>query len=72
MGSISANNGRHREFPIVHYPLFDMSNYGSRPSPFVLSSEGQDVQQKVWRETIALLKEEAPGLDSSAVSPNIA
>ncbi|KAL5381603.1 hypothetical protein DPSP01_007051 [Paraphaeosphaeria sporulosa] len=42
------------------------------PSPFVLSSEGQDVQQKVWRETIALLKEEAPGLDSSAVSPNIA
>ena len=35
-----------------------------RPSPFVLSNEGETAQRKIWDETIALLKKEAKDLDT--------
>ncbi|KAL5374117.1 hypothetical protein DPSP01_012178 [Paraphaeosphaeria sporulosa] len=38
------------------------------PSPFVLSPEGATVQKKIWSETIALLKQEAPAIDMSMVA----
>ncbi|KAJ4354137.1 uncharacterized protein N0V89_005870 [Didymosphaeria variabile] len=38
------------------------------PSSFVLSSDGEKAQKKIWDETIALLKDEAIGLDTSVVT----
>ncbi|PSN61803.1 dehydrogenase [Corynespora cassiicola Philippines] len=37
----------------------------TRPSPFVLSAEGRTIQKKIWHETINLLKEEAPGVNTT-------
>lgn len=34
-----------------------------RPSGFVLSEEGKKVQKQIWKETIELLKKEAPNAD---------
>jgi len=34
-----------------------------RPSHFVTSAEGQAIQKKVWKETVDLLKREAPDAD---------
>ena len=36
-----------------------------RPSPFVVSDEGEKVQRKIWDETIALLEKEATGVNVS-------
>lgn len=36
-----------------------------RPSPFVESDEGEKAQKKIWDETIALLREEAKGVNVS-------
>jgi NAD(P)-dependent dehydrogenase (short-subunit alcohol dehydrogenase family) len=37
------------------------------PSSFVVSDEGEKVQKKIWDETLALLRKEAPGVDVSVV-----
>ena len=40
----------------------------SRPSSLVLSAEGQKAQKKIWDETMALLKKEAPVIDTTVVA----
>ncbi|KAK3201342.1 hypothetical protein GRF29_185g601297 [Pseudopithomyces chartarum] len=37
----------------------------TRPSPFVVSDEGEKAQKKIWEETIALLEKEATGVNVS-------
>ncbi|KAF1956652.1 short-chain dehydrogenase/reductase SDR [Byssothecium circinans] len=38
------------------------------PSPFVVSPEGQKIQKKIWDETVALLRKEAPGVDMAPLA----
>ena len=35
----------------------------NRPSAFVLSDEGKEVQKRVWDETVELLGAECPGVE---------
>jgi retinol dehydrogenase-12 len=43
--------------------LTERSHYS--PSDFIISDEGEVAQKQIWRETIALLKKEAPETDIS-------
>lgn len=35
----------------------------SRPSPFVLSADGESTQKRLWRETLAVLQSVVPGMN---------
>lgn len=66
MGSTSAINNRRRK--CTQATNADRNNSTDRPSSFVLSPDGEKTQKKIWNETVALLKEEATGLDTSVVT----
>jgi hypothetical protein len=66
MGPTSVINDRRREFNCVLN--MEGANIKDRPSSFVLSPDGEKAQKKIWSETMALLKQEAPEVDTSVAT----